>query len=102
MKKCVFVHLPKTGGSTIHQAVASNLKPAEVSAMRTGFNILYMPLMQGSALVSENEFLSAIAGRRFISGHFHFSQARLVGKSYRLVTHLRNPLERLCSNYNFI
>ena len=86
-RKLVFLHLPKTGGTTLHHHFSGAFAPAEICPERF------------SAL--QNIPPEKIATYRYFSGHFNYEQLRLIpGPSY-VVTVLRDPVDRILSTYYF-
>jgi len=86
-RKLVFLHLPKTGGTTLHHHFSAAFTPEEICPER--FSRL-------DAIPADT-----LARYRYFSGHFNFEQVRLVpGPSY-VVTVLRDPAERILSTYYF-
>ena len=86
-RKLVFLHLPKTGGTTLHHHFSAAFTPEEICPERFS-NLQAIPA-------------ETLAAYRYFSGHFNFEQVRLVpGPSY-VVTVLRDPAERILSTYYF-
>ncbi len=86
-RKLVFLHLPKTGGTTLHHHFAQHFAPEEICPER--FSNLH---------AWKREDLDRY---RYFSGHFNFDQVRLIPGPLFIVTVLRDPVERLMSNYLF-
>ncbi|WP_185020682.1 sulfotransferase family 2 domain-containing protein [Histidinibacterium lentulum] len=84
----VFLHLPKTGGQTIHHAVASTFAPEERS-----------PIRVMSEVGPEGPFPS---GYLFHSGHLDWRRLNEVGGDPFVFTVLRDPRERLGSFYFYM
>ncbi len=83
-----FLHIPKTGGTSIHEAVTNGVLGIRVCPIRTSTN-------QGD--------LSQLSGHDLVSGHFDMHVAMYLKKRrFTLVTQLRRPIERLASLYNFL
>jgi hypothetical protein len=85
--KTIFLHIPKTGGTTIHAALDSYFAPERRCPER--FNSLHR--------YSAGE----LAGYRVFSGHFSLISCELIPGPKRIFTMLRDPVERLISLYNF-
>jgi hypothetical protein len=86
-KRLVFLHIPKCGGTTLHDMLvdwygAENMHPER-------HNGLY--------------FYSArdLASKTLFSGHYDYYATQLVPGRRRVITFLRDPRSRLISLYNF-
>jgi hypothetical protein len=86
-RKLVFLHLPKTGGTTLHHHFSAHFAPDEICPERFS-NLHAWPR-------------EALDRYRYFSGHFNFDQLRLIPGPLFIVTVLRDPVERLMSNYLF-
>jgi hypothetical protein len=84
-RKLVFLHLPKTGGTTLHHHFSAHFAPEEICPER--FSNLH---------AWKREDLDRY---RYFSGHFNFDQVRLIPGPLFIVTVLRDPVERLMSSY---
>lgn len=86
--RIVFMHAPKTAGSSLHR-ILSDLFPS-TSVCPERFNGL--------------RHLSAgdLCRYRLFSGHFDLVSAQLIPGPTRIVTLFREPLARLLSTYNFL
>ena len=85
-----FLHFPKTGGTTVHEAVSADLKEGEVCPIRDIRNDLY-------------DLLGGAAQYRFYSGHYDWEFVRCArARGVYLVTQFREPLARITSWYNFV
>lgn len=88
-RKAVFLHIPKTAGSSVHAYFMGLVG-------RAGSGQLVMIDDQ-----SPDTRLSLARRARYVGGHFGARQlARLSGEAYRF-TFLRDPLERLISAWRF-
>lgn len=85
--RLVFLHVPKTGGTSLHAALARHFRPETVAHV-------VGPADWGDAL-------APASGIRYISGHTRFSAAALVPGPRRIVTVLREPAARIVSLYVF-
>lgn len=83
----VFLHLPKTGGTTLHHHFSAHFTPEETCPER------YSNLQSYS--------LEELRQWRFFSGHFNADEIRRIPRPLFVVTVLRDPIERLLSNYYF-
>jgi len=86
-RRLVFLHLPKTGGTTLHHHFATHFAPEEVCPERF------------SAL--DRFTTEELAQWRYFSGHYNFDQLRLIPGPLFIVTVLREPVERVLSTYYF-
>ena len=86
-KRLVFLHLPKTGGTALHQQLLTNFRPEEVCPIRF------------SRLVEQPR--EALERYVFFSGHFNFDHVRHIPGETYVVTVLREPRQRILSNYYF-
>jgi Sulfotransferase family len=85
--KLVFLHMPKTGGTSLHRTIAAAFAPGEICPERLG------ELHRYSA--------EELARYRFFSGHYDFDDiARIPGRKF-VFTVLRPPKERVLSLYRF-
>lgn len=87
-EKLVFLHLPKTGGTTLHHHLAQFFEDEDICPER--FNGLRkLPLGQ-------------LARYRFISGHYDLPSCEAIPGEKKIITFLREPRARLVSLYNFL
>ncbi|MEO3475004.1 hypothetical protein AAFN86_24300 [Roseomonas sp. CAU 1739] len=86
-RKLVFLHLPKTGGTTLHHHFREAFAPEEICPERFS-NLHKIPA-------------ETLAGYRYFSGHFNYEQVRLIPGPCFVVTVLRDPAERILSTYYF-
>ena len=84
----VFLHVPKCGGTTLHNLLVRNYSADEVCPER--FNGLY------------NWPLGRLGAFRLFSGHFDMPSVRMLPGDKRVVTMLREPKARLVSAYYFL
>ncbi|MBX9750115.1 MAG: hypothetical protein K5Q68_10915 [Roseococcus sp.] len=85
--RLVFLHLPRTGGTTLHQAWSLTFRLAEICPERFARLHEYRP--------------EEIAAYRFFSGHFRFDQFWSIPQPRFLVTVLRDPIERVLSLFEY-
>jgi hypothetical protein len=86
-RKLVFLHIPKTGGTTLHHHFAAHFAPDEIFPERFSRLHRYTP--------------EELGRYRYFSGHFNFDQIRTIPGPLFIVTVLRDPTERLLSSYYF-
>ncbi len=87
LPRLVFLHVPRTGGTTLHHHLSANFAPDEICPER--FSRL------------ERYTTEQLGKWRFFSGHFNADEIRRIPGPLFVVTILRNPTERLLSNYYF-
>jgi hypothetical protein len=85
--RLVFLHVPRTGGTTLHHHLAAHFAPHEICPERFSRLHQYSP--------------DQLEKWRFFSGHFNSDEIRRIPGPVFVVTILRNPIERLLSNYYF-
>lgn len=89
----VFIHLPKTGGMSLHGAVAGALP--EAATLRIGDEPERLAFLATPR--------DSVATRQFISGHLSFEDATAQARpDARFVTLLRDPVARLLSAFNYM
>src|SRR5271170_44940 len=81
--KLVFLHIPKTGGTSINNIFASHFSPSDIFPDRSGNAGLYPSYMLGKY--------------RFFSPHARFSFLSMLRGNIFSFTLLRDPLERSIS-----
>jgi hypothetical protein len=86
-RKLVFLHLPKTGGTTLLHHFSAAFAEAEICPERFSALDRIPP--------------ETLATYRFFSGHFNYEQVRLIPGRTFVVTVLRDPIERILSTYYF-
>ncbi len=83
----VFLHLPKTGGTTLHHHFSAHFTPEEICPERHSNLNAYS--------------VDALRQWRFFSGHFNADEIRRIPRPLFVVTVFRDPIERLLSLYDF-
>lgn len=86
-ERVVFLHIPKSGGTTLHRILGEwfgveNLHPER-------HNGLY------------NYSAADLASKQVFSGHYDYYSTHLIPGPRKKISFLRNPIERLISLYNF-
>lgn len=88
-RRLVFLHVPKTGGTSLHATLSSHFAPERFCPER--FNGL------------RDWRLGALAAFDYYSGHFDYESCLgIPGASVQMVTLLRDPVRRLLSLYYFL
>jgi hypothetical protein len=92
----LFIHIPKTAGTTLRHALA-DLYPPDQRAF------IYGPRVEGS--VSMQHFLDLSAKERaplrLVMGHYGFGLHRWLPGPSRYVTMLREPMDRIVSLFHY-
>ena len=83
----VFVHIPKTGGTSLGDFLRRNVG-------EEGFAHLWEP--------PEDSELSRLAECRAVIGHFHHGLHRRLGVPCAYATMLRDPVDRVLSHYHYL
>lgn len=99
----IFSHIPKTAGSTLNEIIEDNYQPDSI------FN--FYPQKQAKNTNAKNwaddfnnhrRSLNTASGLEILRGHFGFGiHEHLDIKTYTYITVLRNPVERVISNYYY-
>jgi hypothetical protein len=98
---CIFVHVPKTAGTSLRTELASLLRPeANIVVDYRDTSRSFHARMDEAV----ERFLAAAgpSGIRFASGHIlarHVARMRAFFGDARFVTFLRNPVDRVVSDY---
>lgn len=88
----ILMHIAKTAGTTLREAIAPNYRPSEV-----GF---VYPEPPGITFWDFQKLsLMDLAGMRFICGHFAFGLHDVIPSQCAYITVVRNPLTRLISHF---
>ena len=86
----IFLHIPKTGGSTLYKILERHFSPAETVTLDTPGVARFKTLP------------AAKRGRyRLIQGHMHFGLHRFIPRASTYITFLRQPAERVLSFYYY-
>jgi len=86
-RKIVFLHLPKTGGTTLHHLLIQQVNPTLVCPER--LNCLH------------THPAGELARYRLFSGHFDLASTQLIPGRKAIITMFRDPVRRLVSLYYF-
>jgi hypothetical protein len=88
----IFVHLPKTGGSTLARVLKDQYASDTVLSLYDSFS--------GAEL--QDVPRERLDGLRVVMGHFAFGAHRFVTRRATYVTVLRDPVDRVVSHYHFV
>lgn len=87
-KQIVFIHIPKTGGMSIHKMLSRAM-------FNTDNYMHYNSLL--NLIKDSNRRLYPL-----VSGHFFFDVYKILSKDIIMFTFLRNPITRIISAYEFM
>ncbi len=87
----VFIHIPRTGGTTFHELAAKQYGREQVRQFTRAD-------MEAWAQTKDN----CAAPWRFVSGHIGFEFDRIITQPHVYITFLRNPVTRIPSVYEYI
>lgn len=89
----VFIHLPKTGGMSLHTAITSALPPE--ATLRVGDDSEHTAFLRLGR--------PALRDRRFISSHITLEEGLVRAQPHaRFVTVMRDPVARILSSFNYM
>ena len=92
-KPLVFLHVPKTAGTSMIELLSRNFAADEVLRVHNTHRAV-------SDLAGDIDIAIA-EGKRFICGHFPYAAVAHLGDEIDLVTMLRDPVRRIASLYKF-
>lgn len=94
IKKIVFLHIPKTGGTTLHQIIERQYRP----------DVIYTLNQQQGRSIESFEALpeSKRNAIRVLKGHTYFGLRSCLSKSNVFITLLREPINRIISHYFYV
>jgi hypothetical protein len=87
VRRLIFLHMPRTGGTALHDALAPAFAPEETCPARFAELYRFGP--------------EELARWRFFSGHFRMDEVRRIPGERVIVTILRDPRERILSLHRF-
>lgn len=83
----VFMHIPKTGGTTLHNVLTKHFYPDEICPERLNDLKKYPQ--------------SSLEKYRFFSGHYDRENIKYIPQNVKIITILREPKNRILSVYYF-
>jgi len=90
----IYLHLPKCGGTTLNRLIEWEYPPHRIYSVDPSFfRWSYYRLLRKSP--------RRLDGLRVIKGHMPFGVHRLIGRPSTYITVLRDPVERVISEYYF-
>lgn len=91
----VFIHIPKSGGTTLNEIIERQYQPQEVCSL--------YPSSDSLSPEEQEELRNALSSKsRLIRGHLPFGEHLLFDESVRYFTVLREPIERTISHYYYV
>jgi hypothetical protein len=86
----VFLHIPKTAGVSVRSVISANFHADRIA------HVMY------EQCESRNHIEAVLKANDFVHGHFRYELIHDMAHPRRLVTFLRNPVERSLSQYYFL
>lgn len=93
MKPFIFLHIPKNGGTTLHNIIEKNYPSGEVFSIK----VVNEQLTLNEFKVLENKDQITV-----LKGHMTYGLHKDFSKPMKYITLLRNPIDRIASYYNFV
>ncbi len=101
-----FLHIPKAGGSTLHNILEKSYKGKSILTLKPDIvhpngntSLRYLNMVQKKIQQIDPDELNKY---HLIKGHFYFGIHNKINSSYKYITIIRNPIERIISLYYFI
>jgi hypothetical protein len=88
----IFVHIPKTAGTTFAVILERNFRPSRVVNVYPNFGISTAELPDLPAAIRQRV--------ECVQGHFDYGLHRILGRPFRYATFLRHPVEQARSRYH--
>jgi hypothetical protein len=93
----IFMHLPKTAGKTLNQIIENQYQPEAIYSLPLRQKII-PEAVRALRELPENKKKKI----RILKGHMDFGLHTLLPKPAKYITILRDPVERVISNYYFV
>lgn len=103
----IYLHIPKTAGSTFNAIIDRNFgRKANVFTSRP-FDENYSEESTRCYLENSKDTLLSLSSEQrenidILKGHLYFGIHRLFTKEYKYITFVRNPIDRVISNFEYI
>ncbi|WP_051234508.1 sulfotransferase family 2 domain-containing protein [Marinimicrobium agarilyticum] len=96
MDNLIFLHIPKTGGSTFHTMLNKRYPAKSIH------NVFASKLESRDVLALKNMNNSKKSKIKLLKGHMPFGLHELLNSPFSYITFLRDPVERVISQYYYI
>lgn len=111
-RRIFFLHIAKSGGTSITQALQNSYGLAECISKRHFFILSNQASAMASRVIEDNVwdyreklllYYMSMKRMKYISGHFHYSDKAMqkFGQEWNFITVLRHPVSRWFSSYFF-
>lgn len=94
-KVLIFLHIPKSGGTTLNSILAQNFPSKRTFTMDSRDPLVSIRSLKSMA-PSQRDTID------LISGHCPFGVHELLSRQAAYITMLRNPVDRICSWYYYV
>nr|MBS0037046.1 sulfotransferase family 2 domain-containing protein [Saprospiraceae bacterium] len=99
MLEIIFIHIPKTAGSSVLEIIRQNYHESEIQVVKRGD-------FKENANISPSEFLRKVVApeTKVLLGHFTFREVEPLVPDHpgvKIITFLREPVHRVISNFLF-
>lgn len=93
--RCIFMHIPKSGGTSIHRIIEQQYAPQSVYTIR---------IEGGKRTTDQLKTISARQRKNFqvVKGHEPFGLHEVLGNNWSYFTFLRDPIERTISYFHYV
>ena len=101
--KYLFLHIPKTAGTTFRFILYNHIQPADVFPSRSTLHAQGSGYLSSSRLVDRYDFHEMQKQHHLICGHFSYQQAQHIRQEFpKIITFLREPVARTISHMRHI